>query len=74
MKGNVHLLFGEYALALEAYDRAIQLAPASPTAYFDRGLAYHMNYQPLQGCRDLEKAMELGSADAADALKYFCAF
>ena len=32
---------GEYQLAIEDFDKAIQLAPAASHTYYGRGLAYH---------------------------------
>jgi tetratricopeptide (TPR) repeat protein len=74
MKGNIHLLYGEFNDAIACFDRAINLHHDHAYALFNRGLAYHMNYQPLRGCEDLRRSADLGSPQALDALKYFCAF
>jgi tetratricopeptide (TPR) repeat protein len=74
MKGNLHMLYGEYTEAIDHFDRAISLTADNANAYFNRGLAYHMTYRPQQGCDDLRRAADLGSPEAADAITYFCAF
>ncbi|MBK7084499.1 MAG: tetratricopeptide repeat protein [Flavobacteriales bacterium] len=74
MKGNMHLLYGEFNEAIEHFGRAIGLTDEHANALFNRGLAYHMNFQPLQGCDDLRRAADIGSSEALDAMKYFCAF
>jgi hypothetical protein len=43
-------------------------------AWFNRGIAHHISYQPEPGCRDLRRSAELGSTKATDALTFFCAF
>jgi len=70
----LHLLYGEFNDAIACFDRAISLHHDHANALYNRGLAYHMNYQPLQGCEDLRRSADLGSSEALDALKYFCAF
>ena len=74
MKGNLHLLYGEFEEAIAHFDRAVSLTSDHANALFNRGLAYHMTYRPLQGCDDLRRAAALGSQEAADALIYFCSF
>lgn len=74
IKGNLHLLYGEFNSALECFDRAISLNGSNAMAYFNRGLAHHMHYQPLRGCEDLRRSEALGLAQATEALRYFCAF
>ena len=74
IKGTLHMLYGEFNEAVECFDRAISLDADNANALYNRGLAYHMHYQPLQGCEDLRRAAALGSREADDALIYFCAF
>lgn len=74
LKGNVHLLFAEYKEAVDAYDEAISADPDYAQAYHNRGIAFHMSYRPLQGCEDLERAMQLGYEDSEEAFQYFCGF
>ena len=72
--GNLHMLYGELTEAIECFDRAIALDAEKATAWYNRGLAFHMQYQPLRGCEDLRQSAELGLERATDALIYFCAF
>jgi len=74
MKGNIHMLYGELNTAIEHFDRAIGLTADHANALYNRGLAHHMNYQPLKGCDDLRRAADMDSAQAIDAMKYFCAY
>jgi tetratricopeptide (TPR) repeat protein len=74
LKGNVHVLYGEYHQAVEAYEEAIRKDPQFARAYHNRGLAYHMSYRPIQGCADLERAVDLGFIESSNPHKYFCGF
>jgi tetratricopeptide (TPR) repeat protein len=74
MKGNLHLLYGEIDEAIDCFDRAIALNDTLAAAWFNRGIAHHISYQPEPGCRDLRRSAELGSTKATDALTFFCAF
>ena len=68
------MLYGEFGEAIEHFDRAAALARNPANALYNRGLAFHMTYQPIQGCDDLRQAAALGSEKAKEALTYFCAF
>jgi tetratricopeptide (TPR) repeat protein len=74
LKGDLHLLFGEYLDAIEHYSRAINLAPDAAEHHYDRGLAYLMSYQLLHGCDDLRRSHEMGLPAATQALEFFCNF
>ncbi len=74
MKGDLHLLFGEYQAAIEHYSRAINLDPNSADSHYDRGLAYLMSYQLLNGCEDLRRSHEMGFPAATEAIQNFCSF
>jgi len=74
IKGNLHMMYGELPQALECFDRAISLDGNNANAFYNRGLAYHMQYQPLRGCDDLRQSASFGLERATDAMKYFCAF
>ncbi|MBK7945394.1 MAG: tetratricopeptide repeat protein [Flavobacteriales bacterium] len=73
MKGSLHLLYGEYAAAIECFDRALSINGMHTSAWFNRGMAKHMTYRPNQGCDDLRRSAELGNEKAREALSYFCA-
>jgi tetratricopeptide (TPR) repeat protein len=68
------VLFGSYHEAVEAYGQAIRKSPEFAEAYYNRGLAYHMSYRPVQGCQDLSRAIELNHERSKDAYTYFCGF
>ncbi|MEZ4760655.1 MAG: tetratricopeptide repeat protein, partial [Flavobacteriales bacterium] len=74
MKGDLHLLFGEYVEAVDHYDRAISLDPEASEHLHDKGLALVMNYQLIQGCRDLERAIDMGSERALETHANFCSY
>lgn len=74
MKGNLHMLFSEFLEAIECFDRALSLDHDHQNALYNRGLAFHMRYDALRGCEDMRRSAELGSAQAKEALTYFCAF
>lgn len=74
LKGDLHLLFGEYPEAVLHYGRAIGLSPDAAVHHYDRGLAYVMSYQLLQGCDDLRRAVDLGLEKATEAYRNFCSF
>jgi len=74
IKGDPHMLYGEFPQALECFDRAISLDGSSANAFYNRGLAYHMQYQPVRGCDDPRQSATLGLERATAAMKYFCAF
>jgi tetratricopeptide (TPR) repeat protein len=74
LKGDLHLLFGEFPEAILHYERAIGLSPDAAAHHYDRGMAYLMSYQLLQGCDDLRRAMDLGLEKATEAYRNFCSF
>nr|MDQ3100971.1 tetratricopeptide repeat protein [Bacteroidota bacterium] len=73
-KGDLHLLFGEYLEAIEHYSRAINMDPTAAGHLYDRGLAYLMNQNLIQGCEDLRQSHELGLAEATESMEWFCNF
>lgn len=74
LKGDLHLLFGEYPEAILHYGRAINLAPDAAVHHYDRGLAYLMSYQLLQGCDDLRRSVDMGLEQGIEAYRNFCSF
>ncbi|MCP4214050.1 MAG: tetratricopeptide repeat protein [bacterium] len=65
-----HLL--QFTEALEDLDRAIQLDPFNEEAYFNRGKnKFVLKQSKEEITQDLETAVNLGSAKAADMLKMF---
>lgn len=72
LKGNMHLLFGEYYEAIDCYDRAVELNTEYAEALFNRGLAFFMTYAPARGCEDLHESARNGYIRAQDAILHYC--
>ncbi|NCC88511.1 MAG: tetratricopeptide repeat protein, partial [Clostridia bacterium] len=51
---------GDLSGVIQDCSKAIALDPQNKNAYFLRGLAHYELGQKEQGCRDFEKAIELG--------------
>jgi tetratricopeptide (TPR) repeat protein len=65
-----HLL--NFREALPDFDKAIELDPNDERSYFNRGKnKYMLNYEKNEVLKDLERAIRLGSAPAADMIKLF---
>ena len=65
-----HLL--QFEEALPDFDRAIQLDPNDERAFFNRGkVKYVLKYEKEEVCRDLERAIKLGSSQAAELKELF---
>ena len=63
-----HLELGEHELAVDACTAALARQPGSPEVYARRGLAHLANGNAAAAVEDLERAVELGAADAAETL------
>lgn len=63
-KGRRLALSGEYAEALQAFDRAIELRNGYAEAYFDRGACYYKLGQYLRATDDINAASVLGCETA----------
>lgn len=72
LKGNILLLFGEKRQAIDAYSNAIDQDYDFIEAHYNRGLAYLMSAQPIQGCQDLRYSLDVGYEQARKAYKNFC--
>lgn len=72
LNGHIHFLTDNFAEAIQAYTRAIRLAPEDPAHYFNRGLALLFTYNRSAACEDLETSHRLGNAQSETQLKYFC--
>jgi hypothetical protein len=58
---------GNYKQAIEDYNRAIEIKPDLAEAYLSRG-AYYLNQgDNISGCRDAQKACELGNCKLLEA-------
>lgn len=70
--GNTYLLIEELDLAINQYDKAIQLEPRFSEAWFNRGLAKLIKGDKQSGCLDVSKSGELGQNQAYSIIQKFC--
>jgi tetratricopeptide (TPR) repeat protein len=68
-RGGAYNSLGQYQRAIKDYDTAIRLKPDYSKAYGSRGLAYFSQGKINLGCRDAQKACELGFCDALEGAK-----
>jgi hypothetical protein len=59
-KGSAYDRLGKYQLAIKDYNEAIRIKPDYTLAYKNRGLSYFRQANKEPGCRDAQKACELG--------------
>jgi len=62
-RGTVFYALGRFREAIEDYNRAISLKPDDTEAYYNRALAYLQLGENAPGCRDAQKACDLGKCD-----------
>jgi len=74
LRGNTHLLLGDYHTAREAYDRAIRSKPDFAEAYHNRALLHILSYNWPDACADFERSIGLGYAKSREKRRYFCNF
>ena len=65
-RGNVYNDLNQYKQAIEDYNEAIRLKPDDATAYHNRGNAYFIRGDVETGCRDAQKACELGNCKLSE--------
>jgi len=68
-RGNVYNIFGQYDQAIEDYNRAIGLKLDYAYVYINRGITFLKQNKNEPGCRDLQKACELGKCKALETAK-----
>jgi cytochrome c-type biogenesis protein CcmH/NrfG len=68
-RGNAYTNFGQYQRAIEDYDTVIRLNPDYAEAYNNRGVVYFMQGDNKLGCRDAQKACELGKCRILEMAK-----
>ena len=71
-RGNLYLLLGYHAQAVEDYTTATNLNEDFAEAYYNRALAHYLIFNTASACYDLEKSSELGYDRAAEIRQYFC--
>lgn len=59
MDGIQKALSGDYPGAIEAYDLALQFAPANAEAYYNRGVAYFSIGHSDNALQDFERAISI---------------
>lgn len=74
LRGNTHLLLGDYHTAREAYDRAIRAKPNFAEAYHNRALLHILSYNWPDACADFDRSIALGYAKSEEKKRYFCNF
>jgi tetratricopeptide (TPR) repeat protein len=62
----------QYRLALKDYDLAINLQPDYSTNYVGRGRCKIAAGDKINGCKDLEKAVEMGNKKAKEFISKLC--
>jgi len=67
--GNTKLESGEYDVAIELFNRAIQIKPYYSEAYYGLGLAYEKKGHSSKSKKSMKKAKELGCSKADKWLK-----
>ena len=73
MRGNIHLLFGDYDKAVEDYDQALQWINDMPEIRFNKGLALLFDHRLKDGCAELKRAVDEGYTRGDEAYRNFCA-
>ncbi len=74
LRGNTHLLLGDYHTAREAYDRAIRSRPDFAEAYHNRALLHILSYNWPDACSDFDRSIALGYTKSEEKKRYFCSF
>jgi len=72
VRGNIHLMGGRYSQAIADFTKAIDLNSDLGMAYFNRGIAHLLNYNPMTACVDFERSASQGYERALDKQQYFC--
>jgi len=68
-RGNAYAELKRYQSALKDFNEAIRLEPDYADAYDNRGIAYFNQANKEFGCRDAQKACELGNCKTLEAAK-----
>jgi len=65
-RGNAYNVFGNYEQAIEDFNRAIGIKPDYTEAYSNRSCIYLNHGDNMSGCRDAQKACELGNCQVLE--------
>jgi len=68
-RGHAYADFGNYRQAIEDYSRAIEIKPGYADAYNNRAFVYLKQGDNISGCRDAQKACELGNCKLLEMAK-----
>jgi hypothetical protein len=68
-RGAAYVKLAQYQLAIENYNQAISLKQDYIQAYSNRGVAYFLQGNNELGCRDVQKACELGYCKTLELAK-----
>lgn len=71
-RANLYLFFGFTNLAIADYTEAIARKEHYVEAFYNRGLAHFLRFDPLAACQDLEQSANLGFEKAAEMQRFFC--
>jgi tetratricopeptide (TPR) repeat protein len=58
--------------AIKDFDRALEIDPNNEDYYFNKGLALFLSGDTLRACQNWNDAKSLGSAQAVEAIQYYC--
>ena len=62
----------DYAGAIADFNECLKYSPDFTDAIYNRGLAWYFSKQPQKACEDWQKAKELGSFQASEAVRLYC--
>ncbi|EQA80248.1 tetratricopeptide repeat protein [Leptospira alstonii serovar Pingchang str. 80-412] len=62
----------KYSESVLSYTKVLQFNPKDEVAFHNRGLAYVFLKKTPSACKDFQKSLELGYADAKNRLKEYC--
>jgi hypothetical protein len=68
-RGLAYARLGEYQLAIEDINNVIRMEPNFTSAYINRGIVYLTQGNKGSGCRDAQKACEMGSCRLLEMAK-----
>jgi tetratricopeptide (TPR) repeat protein len=74
LRGNLHILLGNYLAAEDDYSTAIRLQPDYAEAYYNRGIARVLGYNRPDACDDFQASTRLGYSRGQEQLQYLCSY